>query len=278
MGVAKGSPLQKGLTILEALASSPDGHTAQELAEIVGVHKTNVYHYLRVLQDTQYVRRDERGRFRIGHKILELGGRLLQRMPLREAAHEHLLKLSRETAKTIHLSVLEGSELLYIDKVEGPNTLPMRSRIGTRAPVHSTASGKILLAHLPSAERERVLAECSMERRTPATVVDRDQLKGELRESSERGYAVDHGENEEHICCFAAPIFDQSGRAIAAISLTGLSSELIDPEEHRRIRQLVLSTAGRISEERGYAGSPSRAEIPAQPTSVGASHQGGSPK
>jgi len=276
MNTSKGSPLRKGLTILEALATSTNGCTSQELANIVGVHKTNIYHYLKILLNARYVRRDEGGRFRIGYKILELGGQLLQRMPLREAAHEHLLRLSHETSKTIHLSVLDGTELLYIDKVEGPNTLPMRSRIGTRAPVHCTASGKILLAHLPNAEQERVLAACSMEQRTPATILDRNQLRRGLRESAEQGYAVDHGENEEHICCFAAPVFDQSGRAIASISLTGLSSELIDPEEHRRIRQLVLSTAARISAERGYAGPPFGTDVSTEPVVAGTSRQGGS--
>jgi DNA-binding IclR family transcriptional regulator len=253
MAASRGIALQKGLTILEAVGSSAAGHTAQELADIVGVHKTNVYHYLKVLEAARYVRRDEQGRFHLGYRVLELGGQLLQRMPLREMAHAHLLRLSHRTSKTIHLGVLEGTELLYLDKIEGPNTLPMRSRVGTRAPVHCTASGKALLAHLPLEEQQRILSHLTLERRTPSTIVDRDQLAEELRVSVERGYAVDHGENEEHVCCFAAPIFDQSGRAVAAISLTGLSSEWVEPEEHKRLRRLVLETAAEISRERGYS-------------------------
>lgn len=273
MTAPKGSTLQKGLRILEALGSSAHGHTAQELANIVGLHKTNVYHYLTVLQAARYVLRDEKGRFYLGYKVLELGGKLLQRMPLRETAHAHLLRLSHRTSKTIHLSVLEGPEVLYIDKIEGPNTLPIRSRVGTRAPAHCTASGKVLLAHLQSEEQRRILSNLTLERRTPSTIVDREQLMEQLRRSVEHGYAVDHGENEEHVCCFAAPIFDQSGRAIAAISLTGLSSELVEPEEYRRIRQLVLSTAAQISAERGYPPPAGKSDRSGGPPAAGCSPQ-----
>ena len=246
------SALDKGLRILEEIAETPAGVTAQEMAERIGIHKTNVYHYLNALESRRYIRRDVAGRFHLAHRVLELGAHLLQQIPLRDAAHEHLLRLSRQTAKTIHLCVLEECEVLYIDKIEGPHTLPMRSRVGTRVPAHCTASGKVLLAYLPAVERERIVEGMVLERRTPATIVDRREFEATLREAFESGYAVDHGENEEHICCFAAPIFDQSGRAAAAISLTGLSSELLEPEEHARVRQLVLTTADRISAERGY--------------------------
>jgi IclR family acetate operon transcriptional repressor len=249
----KGSALLKGLTILEALAASPDGLTAQELASLLSIHRTNIYRYLRTLEQARYVRRHEHARFRLGSRVLELGAHHLQRMPLREAAHQHLRRLSHTTERTIHLSVLEESDLLYIDKIEGPQTLPMRSRIGTRVPAHCTASGKILLALLPAEERKRVLDSATLEQRTSATITDRAQLEEELERSADRGYAIDHGESEEHICCFAAPIFDQSGNAVAAVSLTGLSSDVLDPDEHSRLRQEVLDTAARISADRGFA-------------------------
>ena len=249
----KGSALRKGLNLLEALAAAEDGLTARDLAERLNLHKTNVYRYLKVLQETRYVRRDEKARFHLGFHVLELGAQLLRRVPLREAAHAHLVHLSRATEKTIHLSVLEDADILYVDKVEGPQTLPMRSRIGTRVPAYCTASGKVLLAALPPGELHRTLEGLDLVRRTPATIVDRARLEEELRACAARGYAIDHGENEEHICCFAAPIYDQSGRAVAAISLTGLAAELIEPEEQARLRRLVLKTARAISGERGYA-------------------------
>jgi len=244
--------LDKGLRILEEIATAPTQPTAQELASRIGIHKTNVYRYLKTLEERRYIRRDPSGHFRLAYRVLELGAYLLQETSLREDAHQDLLRLSRETAKTIHLCVLEEAEVLYVDKIEGPQTLPMRSRVGSRVPAHSTASGKILLAQLPADERDRVVRDMPLERRTEATIVDREALLEELRMSAEQGYATDHGENEEHICCLAAPIFDQSGRAVAAISLTGLVSELIDPEEHGRIRKLVLATAMKVSEKRGH--------------------------
>jgi len=230
MTAPKGSTLQKGLRILEALGSSAHGHTAQELANIVGLHKTNVYHYLTVLQAARYVLRDEKGRFYLGYKVLELGGKLLQRMPLRETAHAHLLRLSHRTSKTIHLSVLEGPEVLYIDKIEGPNTLPIRSRVGTRAPAHCTASGKVLLAHLQSEEQRRILSNLTLERRTPSTIVDREQLMEQLRRSVEHGYAATTGREHrvrqiEMTVCGAGA----AGTAIAAdLALKGLSVTLYE--------------------------------------------------
>jgi len=125
--------LAKGLNLLEVLAQSAEGMTAAELADSVGVHKTTAYRYLNTLLQAGYIKTNGDGSYHLGNKILELGSHMLRRMPLREVAHPFLVKLSAETQKTVHLCVLDGAEVVYLDKVESQRSLPIISRIGSRA-------------------------------------------------------------------------------------------------------------------------------------------------
>jgi DNA-binding IclR family transcriptional regulator len=226
--------------------------TAVELASSIGVHKTSVYRYLNTLRQAGYIRNDGDSRYHLGNKILELGSQLLRRMPLRETAHPSLVKLSTDTQKTVHLCVLDGHDIVYIDKVESQRTLPILSRIGSRAPACCTGVGKALLSGLPTDQVVSLLREVTLERRTPNTITDPIQLLKEIKLTAERGYAIDNGEHEEGIKCLAAPIREYGGDYVGAISLTGLKREFDDPEETKRLIAEVTRTAAEISEELGY--------------------------
>jgi len=244
--------LEKGLKIIEKLAEAPEGLTPLELAQGLGLHKSSIYRYLNTLLKYRYIQKNSNNRFQLGIKVLELGGQLLRRMPLREVAHSFLIKLSAETEKTVHLCILDKCDVVYLDKVEGHHTLPLLSRIGSRAPAHCTAVGKALLGFLPSSQLERWLQECPLTAYTPQTITEKARLIAELRSVAERGYALDRGEHELHINCIAAPIRDYSGDVIASISITGLDREFTDPAICRRLIDTVQRTAREISEALGY--------------------------
>jgi DNA-binding IclR family transcriptional regulator len=244
--------LAKGLNLLEELAQSADGMTAVELAESIGIHKTSVYRYLNTLLQAGYIQTNGNGRYHLGNKILELSSQLLRRMPLREIAHPFLVKLSVETQMTVHLCVLDRQDVVYIDKIENHRTLPIMSRIGSRAPAYCTGVGKALLGGLPTDQVVSLLREVTLERRTPNTITDPIQLLEEIKLTAERGYAIDNGEHEEGIKCFAAPIKEYSGDIVGAISLTGLKREFDEPKESKMMIAAITRTATEISRALGH--------------------------
>jgi len=250
--MANAKILEKGLRLLEELAESAEGLTAVELAERIGVHKTSAYRYINSLLDMDYIQSDGDGRYHLGNKILELSSQLLRRMPLRKTAHPFLVKLSADTQKTVHLCVLDGHDVIYIDKLESQKTLPIMSRIGSRAPAYCTGVGKALLSVLPTDQVVSLLQEAPPKKRTPTTITDPIKLLEEIKTTAERGYAIDNGEHEEGIKCFAAPIKEYGGDVVGAISATGLQREFDSSEEAEKMISAVTKTAMEISQALGY--------------------------
>ncbi len=248
--------LAKGLNLLEKLAQSADGMSATELADSIGIHKTSVYRYLNTLLQAGYIKTNGDGLYRLGNKILELGSQLLRRMPLRETAHPFLVRLSTKTQKTVHLCVLDGTDVIYIDKVESQRSLPMMSRIGSRAPAYCTSVGKVLLSDLPTDEVVSLLSGLTLEKRTPTTITDPILLLEEVKATAERGYAIDDGEHEEGIKCFAALVRAYGGAGIGAVSMTGLKRELDDSQHAKRLIAALKKTVATISAELGFHAGP----------------------
>jgi len=252
--MANAKILEKGLKLLEELAQSAEGLTVVELADRIGVHKTSVYRYINSLLDMGYIQSDGDGHYHLGNKILELGSQLLRRMPLRETAHPFLVKLSADTQKTVHLCVLDGHDVVYIDKVESQKTLPILSRIGSHAPAYCTGVGKALLSGLPTDQVVSLLREFPLTRRTPETITDPIQLLEEIKLTAERGYAIDNSEHEEGIKCFAAPIKGYGGDIVGAVSITGLKRKFDDPRKTETMIVALKKVVAEISRGLGHIG------------------------
>jgi len=235
--------LAKGLNILEILAQSAEGMTAVELADGIGI--------LNTLLQAGYIQTNGDASYHLGNKILELGSQMLRRMPLRETAHPFLVKLSAETQKTVHLCVLDGHDVVYIDKVESQRSLPIMSRIGSRAPAYCTGVGKALLSSLPTDQVVALLQGITLEKRTATTITDPLQLLEELKMTTRRGYAIDNGEHEEGIKCFAATIEGYGADTIGAISISGLKREFDDPAKSKEMIAAVKKTVSEISQALG---------------------------
>jgi len=244
--------LAKGLNILEILAQSAEGMTAIELADSIGIHKTTAYRYLNTLLQAGYIQTNGDASYHLGNKILELGSQMLRRMPLRETAHPFLVKLSAETQKTVHLCVLDGHDVIYIDKVESQRSLPIMSRIGSRAPAYCTAVGKALLSSLPTDQVVSLLQGITLEKRTAMTITDPMQLLEELKLTADRGYAIDDGGNEEGVQCFAGPVREYAGNVVGAVSLTGLKREFDNPEELKKMITAIAKMAAEVSRQLGH--------------------------
>jgi len=240
------------LDIFDYLASSGGEAGVTELAQFLGIHKSTASRLLATLNERGYVSRSpQSGKYSLGMHLVELSRVKLDQIDLRQLARPYLENLVSATGETAHLAVLDHGKVVYIDKVDTPQTLGMRSRIGYRIAAHCTALGKALLAELPAAELDSVLDTDKMVRFTSNTITDPDTLKLHLASVRERGYAIDDEEHEDGIRCIAAAIKDHAGRVVAAISVSGPTFR-ITREKADAIGRLVGDAARRLSASSGY--------------------------
>lgn len=255
----------KALDVLECLAFSGQPLSAPEVAERCGFTRPTTYRLISTLAARGYVASGQDGRYRLGTKMLSLSKRLIENAQLPQLARPDLEKLCQDVGESVHLGVLEDTEVLYVDKVESVSAARMYSVVGTRNPLHSTSLGKAILAFLPESERDMLLGRIAYTERTPNTITNRAQLEKHLEEIRLLGYAVDDVENEEGIRCVGVPILGNAGLPIAAISVSGPVIR-VTRERVGEIVAALQETGKRISEKFGFA-SPQR-EVSAQSHSV----------
>ena len=241
--------LDKALQILKHLGAGPA--SLDQLATALGVHKTTVLRLLRTLAEQHFVFRDGSHRYHLGSQLFELADRGLEQREVRGISAPHLLAFNRAHGRTVHLSELDGSEIVYIDKLESHDQIRMASRIGLRAPVHSTAAGKVLVADLPPAALEGVLAGVTFARMTPNTITSREGFLAELARVREQGWAHDREENEKSINCIGAPVRDASGRAVAAVSVS-VPDIVLTYDKLLDLLPALLTVTDTISRDCGY--------------------------
>jgi len=242
----------KALDILECLASAERPLSAQDVAQHCSLSRPTAYRHLVTLSTRDYVTTCDDGRsYQVGPKVLELGKSFLDRLDLPELARASMRELSRTSQETVHLTVLDGTEILYVAKVDGPQSVRMYSAIGTRNPLYCTAMGKAILAFLPPEKRTALLDQTTLAPRTPNTITDRTALDRHLELVRSQGFAIDDVEFEEGIRCLGAPILNHTGRVTAAISISGPAYRL----SNSRLQELsgrVVEASQAISGKMGY--------------------------
>ena len=155
-----------------------------------------------------------------------------------------------KTGETCHLGIKDADRVVYIEKVESPQAVRLRSGIGFTAPLYSTALGKVMLAYGDEADVERLVGQ-NLQKRTPNTIVDAEGIRAEVEKVRELGFATDDVENEEGIRCVAAPIFDHGKEVIASISLSG-PEHRIPLERLEELAEDVKEASVWLSEKVGY--------------------------
>jgi IclR family KDG regulon transcriptional repressor len=212
--------LEKALRVLAHLGEARRELSIQEVARAVGLPASTAYRLLAVLARHHYLQPGSGpGRYALGLRLAELGHLALDGIELRAKARPVLEAVMAETRETIHLMVPEGDAGIYVDRVEGPQRIRVTASLGFREPLHVSAVGKAILAHLPREESERILAR-GLVGITPRTITKPAQLRRQLREIVARGFAVDLEEGEAGVRCAGAPVFDHRGRVVAAISVS----------------------------------------------------------
>lgn len=241
--------LPKGLAILEALAAAATPMGVTELARELGMGKSGAHRVLRMLCDLGWVR-EAQGRYACTLRIWELGMRVADRLDLRQVAAPYLRRLADLSSETVHLSILDGVEVLYVDKIDSPQPVRAYSRVGGRAPAPCVATGKVLLAH---ASPERVAqARQTLVAHTPRSIVDPEAFDAELRRVRQQGYAVNRGEWRISVCGLAAPVFDARGEVVAALGISG-PAERLTQKVLRSLEPAVRQAAQDLSMALGHA-------------------------
>jgi len=223
-----------------------------ELARRLGLAKSTVFRLLTTLAGERLVEKNPlTGRYRLGLKLYELGAIVATHLDLHEAVTTYIDDLRNRTGETVHVAILDGDEVVYIERRESPQTLRLWGRVGHRNRAHRTSTGKVLLAHLPPEELDRVLAERPLDAKTPHTITDPEALRLELERVRRQGWAQNVNESEEGVVSVAAPIRDASGRVVAAVSTAGPELRLAR-DGMRSVTHETLAAAERISERLGY--------------------------
>ena len=187
-------------------------------------------------------------RYRVGRRIFELSGLVPLRVELREAALPFMQDLYAAVQTTVQLGVLDGTNVLIVEKISGHRRMPMLSAVGSSIPAHCSGLGRVLLAHAEPAVVDRVLRE-GLGARTSRTVTSVDTWRRELAAIPDRGWAADREEGNVGVTCVAAPVFDERGRVVAGLSVTGPTA-VVKPERIATAVRLAAAAASRAYAQR----------------------------
>jgi DNA-binding IclR family transcriptional regulator len=250
--------VERTLAILEAVALREVGMTNSEISRKLEIPKSSASYLLRTLEQCGYLRREaDTGQYRLGLKVLSLSRGVQIGRDIKEASLAITKRLAERSGLTVHIAILDHGEMVYIEKVESPGFIQTSTWVGKRMQVNSTGVGKAIAAYLSDGEREAIVKEHGLKRRTTKTITTQAKLLSELEKIRERGYAVDDEENSLGARCVAAPIFDSFGKPIAGIGLSGTTSQ-INRAVLAKVAEMVQEAAKKISQNLSQQTAPGR--------------------
>ena len=242
--------LSKGFAILELVAQQP-GLSFSAIKTALGLPSSSCHHLVTTLCRLGALQMQSNRGYVLGLRLFELGSIAANQRQLNELALPALKQLAQDVQLTCHLGVMEGDEAVYLLKVEGNREIRVNTWVGKRLSLHSSSLGKVLLAWLPPAELDAVLARNDWQRKTATTLVDADAFRAHLREVKARGWAVDDQEDLANIRCVAAPVLDSQGQVVAAVSAVGTILD-ISRERPDALAEKVCATARELSRHLGH--------------------------
>lgn len=235
------------IIILEAVARAGRPVTPTEINSEMGLPKPTIHRLFATLEAERFLQREIDGRsYSPGPRMNRLAVETVSAVRVRGARVVVLEKLARETGETCNLAIPERDAMTYLDRVETHWPLRIQLPVGTRVPLHATAAGKMYLASLDAARRERYTNNMKLERLTPGTITSRTRLGEELDRIAEQGHAEDAGEFVEGMIAMAVPIRDRQGSLFATLSFHAPTLRM-DLEEGRRHLPALNRAAAELS-------------------------------
>jgi len=248
--------LERGLAILGCFTPERPVLGIADIADELGMSRSTTHRYVITLVALGYLEQGASRKYRLGLRVTDLGMSALNSTGLREHAHPYLEDLRQRTSYTTSLGVLDGSELLLVDRVRsyrrGQNQIDLGLQAGSRVPAYATAMGKLLLAFLPDGQQRDLLADIKPSKLAPKTITSKKGLRSELEAIRDDAFAVDEEELAPGLIAIAAPVRNEAREVSAAVSLAAPSSMISLEELIDALGPHLVSTADRISARLGY--------------------------
>jgi DNA-binding IclR family transcriptional regulator len=244
--------IHRALDILEQLSQSSKPIGPTEISKSTGISKSTVCRLLSTLQARSYVeKRSPDGKYSIGPKLIALVSRHIGSLELQTEARPYLSLLASDLNLTTHLGILDGNEVIYVEKLDHIPTKQLYSQIGYRVPAYCSSLGKCLLSRYSGEDLKNIMGCSSFRIYTRNTIPNIEALKEQLRRIRDEGWAMDNEEYEVGHMCVGAPVYDYRGEIIAAVSASGTST-VITPDYLPVIVDEVKQTSKQISKCMGY--------------------------
>src|SRR5437016_3518226 len=244
--------LDRALAALEILAGRSSECSLAEICTTMKLHKSTVHRLMMVLEQHRLVDKNpDTGRYGLGLKLFELGSKAAGAVDFRRHAKPYLDRLQHELGETVFFCILDDGQVFYLEKIESQQSVRTACVVGSRAPVHCTAVGKAMLAELTEAEVNEIIRQWGLKAITVNTITTSSALKAELRAIRSRGYAIDNEEKEAGLRCVSAAVRGDSGKLLAALSVSGPAFRLTQ-ERVPSIGKAVMQAASELSRELGY--------------------------
>lgn len=242
--------VDRAFKILELLSASPDGLRFVDIYERLSLAKSSAFVLLDNLEMQGYVEKMSEGKYRATLRLFHLGSQVLKNMDIRTIALPFMTALRDDTGFPVHLAMLDGMDVVYLEKVEGTSFIRFDTYIGKRSSLHLTAVGKAIAAFLPEPQTDGILAARGLGGGTGKAAATLAEFKAMLQTVRENGYAIEDEEEVLGVRCIGAPIRNHEGNVTASISIIALIHEM--PEARfSELSSKIIHTAGLISSALG---------------------------
>ena len=240
--------LGHAFAVLEVFYGADVEMGLQQVTAQTKITKSSAFRILFTLEHLGYLVKDPTtGKYSLGRRLFEAAGKARSNRSVVQVAQPHMRSLHAAFGETVNLGALQNREIVYVDVIEGRYAFRMTTDTGSAAPLHASALGKTILAHLPVAAVDALLAEVGMPRLTARTITNRKKLFDALKRARQQGYAMDNEEIEPGAVCVAAPILTATGEAVYGISVSGPSQRM---RQHKdEVATAVRQAAASITEE-----------------------------
>lgn len=243
--------VDRAISILKCFNERRRELKLSEIADELGLNKSTVHGIINTLKNHGLIDQDEKTqKYRLGIYLIGLGELVVSSIDVRAIGYPVIEEMCQKLKETVHVGVLDCTDIVYIDKKECDNSVRISTKIGARNPAYCTADGKVMLAYLDLNKQMRIIPD-DIPKFTPNTITNKSDLIKELGKIKERGYAIDNEEYETGLVCVAAPVFDHSGAVKYGISVTGPTIRMTEEKISESI-EVLKDAAHKISFEIGY--------------------------
>lgn len=248
--------LERGLAILGCFTPERPVLGIADIADELGMSRSTTHRYVITLVALGYVEQGASRKYKLGLKVSELGMSALACTGLRDHSHAYLEELRQQSSYTVNLGILDGVEVLYLDRARsfrrGQSKIDLDLRPGSRLPAYCTSLGKVMLASMPEDALRELLGDMQLGKRGPNTITTKKALRAELEQVRDEGFAVGDEEVAPELIAIAVPVRSESGEVIAAINMAAHTSMISLEELVGALGPHLVATADRISARLGY--------------------------